>query len=827
MNALFIHYIRFLWLSLFRVFRVSKFNRVLKTITKLIFIALLFPHCVNAQSFSKINGIIVDETGHPLDAVTVTLTGADKKSAYALADLGKFVFTGLTRGDYTLTATLIGYKSTVKTLDIPTDSLKIVMVADSKQLKEVSISVSKPIIERKVDRIVFNVESSIVASGGSAWDALSKSPGVQTKSDGSLTADRKDVQVYLDGKPLHLSGDELAGYLQGMPAGMVSRIEVFTNPPAGFDAEGGAVINIITKKSKADGLNINVNATYTQATYGSYSSGAIFNYRKDKLNIYGSYSFNDLERTKDQDDYMTFATHGEISYWYSRGHTIFKSKTSNYKLGADYQVSNNQVFGLLITGNNRNGNTTSTAPTTVTNNFKPLPDSILQTDGTIKSRSNRYTYNLNYNIKLDTNGESLNVDVDYAPFTNNSDQYVDSYSFLGNGQQASAPYHIYTPSVQQVNIYSGKLDYTNKVAGIFTLVSGIKYSSIKADDRFDEFNNSSAALVLLPANSDDFRYSENTGAAYTSFSGSFRKWTFQAGLRGEYTRATGNSITLDSLHKTSYFKLFPSLFAVYKIDEDNDLQFTYGYRIERPEYRRLNPLKIYKTPYNILEGNPGLQPAFVQSLEMGYAFKKQYVFSVYYTGTNDLFSNATIQNNTEKLFVDKQENLGREINTGLRQTVPLHPFDWWEMTTTAEEYYQQDKITYLGSAAIYNKYAFDVTSTQSFIINKKLGLKTELSGFYYSDESQGIFRGGGASEVDAGLKANMFQGNATVKISAGDIFYGNTSHYSVHYQDQNNGFFQKNDTRNFSVNFSYRLGKNIAASRKRKTSSDEEKLRAN
>ena len=787
---------------------------------------LLLPHNLNAQSLTKISGTIKDETGQTLDGVTVTLTGADGKVFSTFADLGKFLLANIPQGRYTLTASLVGYQISARDLSVPADTVKIIMLRDSKQLKEVSISFSRPLIERKADRVVFNIENSLAASGGSAWDALSKSPGVQTKSDGTLTAGSKNVQVYLDGKPLHLSGNDLLNYLQGLPAGMVSRIEVFTSPPASFDAEGGAVINIITRRSVADGLNVNLNSTYTRATYGSYSTGASFNYRKNNLNIYGSYSFSDLKRTKDQNDYMTFSTTGESSFWYSPGHTIYNSKTSAYKLGADYQIGKNQIFGLLITGSNRSGVATSNSATSITNNFKASPDSILETNGMVMSSNNRYAYNVNYNVKLDSSSRSLNLDLDYSPYTNTSAQYVSSYSLKGDGQQLPGSYHIYTPSVQQINIYSGKLDYNYKAGHLVTLVSGIKYSSIQSDDRFDEYNNGGQTPVRNPGGGNNFRYTENTAAAYTAMNGNFGRWTVQAGLRAEYTRTAGETVNLDSIHRSSYFKLFPSLVSTYALNEHNELQFTYGYRIERPEYRRLNPLKIYKNPYNILQGNPALQPAFIQNFELSLVLKKQFVFSAYYTVTNDRFSNATVQNDHDKLFTDIQENLGRLINTGFRQTIPLKPFSWWDITATAEEYYQQDRVSYLGSGTTYNKFAFDINATQSFTIDKKYGIRAELSGFYYSDESEGIFRGGGASEVDAGLKANLFSGNASIKIAAGDVFYGNTSTYKVNYQAQNNGFFQKNDTRTLSINFSYKLGKSVAASRKRNTAGEEEKQRA-
>uniref|UniRef100_A0AAU6WLN9 TonB-dependent receptor plug domain-containing protein n=1 Tax=Chryseobacterium endophyticum TaxID=1854762 RepID=A0AAU6WLN9_9FLAO len=117
-----------------------------------------------------------------------------------------------------------------------------------------TVTRKKTLIERKIDRVSFNVENSIIASGGSAWEALTKAPGVQVSSNNAVSANRKNVRIYMDGKPLQLSGDDLAAYLQGMPSDQVAQIEIFSNPPARFDAEGASVINIITKKQRSRDL---------------------------------------------------------------------------------------------------------------------------------------------------------------------------------------------------------------------------------------------------------------------------------------------------------------------------------------------------------------------------------------------------------------------------------------------------------------------------------------------------------------------------------------------------------------------------------------------
>lgn len=790
----------------------------------LVTIGFLLPFALYAQQ--QLNGTVKDFTGQPLDGVTIKLSKLTSNIAYALADSGKFTLKYKISGSYTLTATLIGYKPVMREIQLPKDSLIINMQSDSRQLSGVTIAASKPVIERSIDRVTFNVENSIVASGGTAWDALNKAPGVQAKADNSLSANKKSGQVYMDGKPLKLSGDDLANYLQGLPSDLISKIEVFANPPANFDAEGGAVVNIISKKAKGEGFNMTVNGGYTQATYGSYTASTSFNYRKDKLNIYGSYGYSDRQSGRNQDDYVTYATPGNTSYWNSPGYNVFRSKTNTYRAGADYQLTNTQILGVLVTGMNRDGSINTTTPTTVTSNNKVIPDSTLLTSGHTDTHSNRIDYNLNYNIKLDTSGKNINIDVDYSPYHTALHQYVNNLTYLPDGSLASAPYQIYTPTLQNINIYSGKIDYSYKLGKTWALSSGLKYSSIQSRNNFDFYNIAGTQPELIIANSDHFNYTENTTAAYTSITGSLGRWTFEGGLRGEFTHTRGFSVTLDSLNKKQYFKLFPTLYAVYKLNDNSELQATYSYRVDRPGYALLNPAKHYATPYNYLQGNSDLQPAFIQRIELGYTFKKKYNITAYYTATHDMFSNITVQDNAHNLFYDTFQNLGLSVNTGLSLLVPVHVTSWWEMNNGLNGFYQREASQYLQGSYNYHKFSYDGSTTQSFTLNKKIGLKAEITGRYSAPTIQGIFKQNQNSEVDAGIKATILNGQGTVKLAAGDIFYGNTYHLNVNYLNQNNGFYQTNDTRNGTLSFSYHFGNTVKAARKRATADEEESKRA-
>lgn len=774
-----------------------------------------------AQAQSRLLGKIKDHAGHPLDAATIILMQGDKKINKSFADLGNFTLNYTETGSYVVVATLVGFQPLRVTVQLPKDSLVLLMQPDSKQLKEVTITFERPLIERKVDRVTLNVEQSILASGGNAWEALTKAPGVQINSSNEVTANRKNVQVYLDGKPLSLSGDDLSAYLQGLPYDLISQIEVYSNPPAKFEAEGGSVINIITKKAKQQGFNVIVNSGFTQGIYSMYNGSTTFNYRKDKLNVFGNYGFAHRHSFQDNNVSIDYGN----SFWSSYNRHIFESDNQNYRLGADYQLSENQVLGFLITGNNRNGTSKGQTLTKVTSPQMTL-DSTLITDNTSTGCGNQFAYNINYNLKLDSGKRNLNIDIDYSPYQSSSDAFANNISFLPGGQQTSNQFHIYTPSAQHIDIYSGKADYEYHLFGKWDLISGVKYSRTQSRNENEYYNRDGSALTAVPENSNHFLYREKTAAVYTSISGSIGKWTLQAGLRGEFTKTRGYSITLDSLNERKYFKLFPTVFIQYKIDDDNQLQLNYAYRIERPEYNRINPAKRYTSPYNVYSGNPALQPAFVQNIELSYTYKQNNNLTAFYTATHDLFSNVNVQDNETKIYYGTHANLALSTSMGLRLSKVFHPTAWWELNMLASAYRQHDKSAYLTGSYDYHQFSYDATLQQSFTISAKAALKAELNGMLFGPSRQVIYQVDHYGQIDAGVKMDVLKGMGTIRLAVNDIFNTNAYNIKINYLDQRSSFFNHAESRTAALSFSYRLGKKIASSRSRSTASEEERRRA-
>ncbi|CAM4010065.1 Outer membrane receptor proteins, mostly Fe transport [Pedobacter westerhofensis] len=789
------------------------------------FLILLLPFQLSAQQ--KLNGIVNDEKGKPLDAATVTLSQNGQVVNSQLADMGKFTFSNLNQSTYQLSVSLIGYKPLLRSFNLPKDSLKLILLSDSKELKEVAITFKKPTIERKIDRIVFNVENSIMASGGSAWEALTKAPGVQTSNDGVIKTNNKGATVYMDGKPVRLSGDDLSAYLQSIPSDNISKIEVMPNPSSKYEAQGGAVINIVSKKSKADGFNASLSGGYTRGELNRYTGNGTFNYRKNKLNVFGSYGYSDRDIKRHLDTYTIFQSPGSYAYWDGSRASVSKSKVSNYTAGADYNLTDNQVIGVLVTGNNSATSGYSNGRTNIYNNYASSPDSVLRTTANSKGDGSQYSFNLNYKVKLDTNGKSLNIDVDYAPFTKNNTQNLNNLTYLPDGSISSALYQVSYPSTQKINIWSGKVDYEYRLGKTWSMESGAKYSSTVSENLFDFYNTAAGTPVLDLLRSDRFHYTENTAAGYTSISGSINEWTYKGGLRAEYTTTKGISASLDSINTNKYLRVFPTVFVSYKASENNEFGFAYSKRVERPDYRQLNPAKSYSSPYNYQSGNPFLKPSIINDLRLTYTLHQNYTFAAVYTQINDLASNVTVQDNINKTFFDTQQNIGSIKDAGIELSSVHHPASWWEINNIAQGYRRTQSSDQPGNTYNYKQYYCYLRTDHAFTIDKNSGWKAELGAWYTSAVQQGTLKVNRTYDLSTGVSKPLLNKQATLRFSASDILNGNPYRILINNNGQNNGIYQKNDTRTFTVSFSYKLGSSVAAARKRTTASEEERKRAN
>jgi hypothetical protein len=328
-----------------------------------IFISLSFVSQAQTTS-GKVSGKVIDGNTKTIESATITLLRAKDSSVAKISVAnkeGNFSFEDVAEGKYLVSISAVGHsKGFSETFEITNAKSSVALktielVPVAKSLGAVTVTSKKPLIEQKIDRTIVNVEAAVTNVGTTALDVLEKSPGISVDKDGNISLKGKQgVQIYLDGRPTYLSGQDLANYLRSLSSSQLDQIEIMTNPPAKYDAAGnGGIINIKTKKTNQLGYNGSISSTWSQGRYPKVNNSFIFNYRKNKLNLFTTLGYNNRENFQDLDIQRKFIENSTKlikSHFDQESRIKEKGQSYNAKVGFDYYINKKTTVGAVVTG---------------------------------------------------------------------------------------------------------------------------------------------------------------------------------------------------------------------------------------------------------------------------------------------------------------------------------------------------------------------------------------------------------------------------------------------------------------------------------------------
>ncbi len=782
-----------------------------------------------AQNGGKISGSIKDGGNQKIiDAATVSLLKAKDSSLVkaAVADAnGNFSFENVKEGSYLVLATSVGHNksySSVLTISAAQSTAQagvLQLIPSSKSLKEVVVSSKKPFIERKSDRTIVNVESSITSVGSTALEVLEKAPGVTVDKDGNVSLKGKQgVLIMMDGKPTFLSGAELTNMLRNMSAANLDQIEIMTNPSAKYDAAGKAgIINIKTKKNKQKGFNGSVTSSYGQGVYAKTNNSLNLNYRTGKVNVFGSFSANYRNGFQELDILRKYKNDDKTLKAIFEQNAFMKRQGGNYtaKVGADYYVNKKTTIGVVFTGIS-SPETQTGLNTSYLKNSAGSVDSIVQAANKESGSWKNGGINLNFRHQFDSTGKELTADIDYLHYNSNKDQNFTNASYTPDWMLKSSD-ELTGQLPSNINIYSAKLDYTYPLKKGAKIESGLKSSYVKTDNTAGYYNVVSGVKYVDYEKTNRFDYKENLNAAYVNFSKEWKKWSLQTGLRLENTnyqgRQFGNPQRADSAFKNSYTNLFPTLFVGYNPSEKNQFSFSFGRRINRPNYEDLNPFLFFLDKYTYGAGNPFLRPMYSNVFELNHTFKQFLTTTLNYSHTKDLFTETFEQKDFATIV--RQGNYGSMNDASISVSAQVPFAKWWSANIYTEGRYNQFKGILYGENVDVHATNFLVNVSNQFKFKK--GWSADVSGFYRTKGVEGEIIIQPLGQLSAGIQKQVMKNKATVKFNVRDIL--NTQHPSgnINFQNTEAHFSQMGDNRVANISFTYRFGKPIKGLQKRKT----------
>ncbi len=797
------------------------------------FIFLFFVQLTAAQS--SILGKVTDGKGPVSFANVLLLQSADSSllRGEVSGDDGSFAFKNVAAGNYLLSTSSVGFTADYRKIELSAGkdfaAGDILLSEDLQQLDAVMVTAKKPLFEQKIDRLVVNVEGSITSAGATALEVLERSPGVAVNRQNNLitVAGKNGVIVMMNGKINRMPIEAVVQMLAGMPSGNIEKIEIITTPPANFDAEGNAgYINIVMKQRSDLGLNGSYTLAFGVGNGTVPSAGVNFNYRKNKLNIFGDYSFNrQAQRFVAEWDRVS-EVNGQVQAFHTRAvRDPSIQRNHNARLGLDLSLSNRTVLGFLVSGYDNYYSQDSKPTTSVT--YDGSLDSIL----TVHQVEVNHWQHLGGNVNLQHtfSGKGvLNFDVDYLHYYN--DQPADYWIDHANGEgEVLRTEQTFSGKKTPIDVTVGRLDYSKSLSQKVKLDLGVKGTSSRFDNDVTVYYVKNGVNENDPELSGEYELHERIGAAFTSLDMVLNDNTnVKMGLRYEYTDANLGTVEQPNIVDRQYGRFFPSLFFSRTINENQSANFSYSRRISRPAYTDMAPFVFFFDPFTFFTGNPALQPSISNNVKVDYRLKTA-LFSAQYSIEDDAiarFQLRAVEGSNRQTM--GPINMKNRKTAALTATIPLELTKWWSMQNNFIGTWQEANAYFGEDLASVSSQYFQFVWINSFKLPK--GFSAELMGFYQSKSLSGTNTSLPMRFMNIGFQKKLRDDIGTLRFGIDDLFDSMYMRWDTNFPEYNLVSKGKLDfsNRTYKLTFSRNFGNNkLNSARQRATGSEEERKRVN
>jgi outer membrane receptor protein involved in Fe transport len=652
------------------------------------YVTLIFSFCLSiffnspavAQSETgTIKGSVIDSvTNKPIDFMTVALKRNNAViKTVVVNNAGNFSFEKMAPGQYTVTAIAIGYNA--KNIPVilnpakgPADLGNILMVSQSNNLKEVSVTADRPLIKQEIDRISYDIQADPESKGLTVLDMMRKVPLLSLDADDNIKLKGSgNYKILINGKPSTMVARSPKDVLRSMPASSILKIEVITTPPAKYDSEGlSGIINIITSKKVDNGYNGSLNLRY-QGPVGGPGLGGFLTIKQGKLGVtaYGGTGFYSSPETESS---TTRTTTGDLpTSLLSSG---FRKFNNNYRYGGvelSYEID---TLNLITVELNPYGGYNKSH----TRQLYSLLNGTQQT-GYSQLGTNRFGWNgfdatVNYQLGFKGHKDRL---LTFSYKNGNSGNPLENqFSFINRTNFTDPDYNQKNNSRTQEQTL--QVDYIHPLAKI-TVEGGIKgiLRTNKSIFEYESLDAVTGQFHIDPTRTNKFNNNQNVIGVYNSYAYNLKDWGFKAGIRAEATFVKADFISTGSNVNTDYFNLIPTLSVNRKFKDMSNLNFGYTQRIERPGIDNLNPFVDRSNPNFLTTGNPDLKAVLSNNFELTYSkFKKGSInVGLSYNFANNTIQEVAVYNETDQITRTTFFNIGKDktLATNLNINYPITP----------------------------------------------------------------------------------------------------------------------------------------------------------
>jgi hypothetical protein len=770
-------------------------------------IYLLTTLTVSAQDV-VVHGIVVDQNYAAIYSGNVVLYSLPD-TTFLTGDViteGKFSVNVPIRDSVVMKVNAMGFQTQWYTLvkgvsdTINCDTLHL----QTANLNEVSILAMAPVVKNEGSKLSVDVENSSLSVAGTAYEVLENTPGLTIGADGNVTVFGKGVAtLYLDGQRIP------AEMLRSIPSVTIARVEIIKNPPASYDAQGRAVVNIVTKKGAMEGYNIDLfqQVSYTDLFNDASISTPIFGYtgingywRKNKWTITGRTGLqvgnrweNTLYERSFVEDSVQYHMDNEIAEERRIRPATYPGFTFQYRPDSLSHWDLSTSFSL-------------------TRNYKTIRNTNIITADSVETlistsrRDEDKNYDeqatLGYTRQLDSLGSEIYGSVSFTDYTSRR---------LGNiSQNVATPAQsmsddLRNNSLSVIQFGVAQFSWTKYLDSAWRIESGTKYSMITNSSEVRMQRLSAGEWVDDSAILNSFIYREQTAAAYVQGTFEKNKWFITAGLRAEMSKTDGKSRTYDEeLIDTTYINIFPTAQLTYEIIEDLEYELDYSWSLERPDFEDLDPFVMYIDSLSYMIGNPNLKPEYTHdfSTQLIYMEAASIGFNYSYTAQGmEMFVERTGPNNSQ--FVAQTRNFNYVKEIGFEVAIPYQT-KWW---TTYNSVGYNHSIYHYDDGEDYAH--LDATGWFFFMYDKFTvkQFSLELQGWYTTGQPEGLFMSRPIWSARAALAYKTKNNNCSVRLVFNDMFYSSNAAADSRIPGFDLYYKESGDSRYIRLAVFYRIGK--------------------
>jgi len=603
------------------------------------------------------------------------------------------------------------------------------------------------------------------------------------------------LAVYMDGRPLNISSNELQSFLDGMPANAVERIEIITQPGAEFPAtSGGAILNIITSKTAKNYLSATYSGNYSFTNYDKWRSRTNNSLSLNAKNKYFGWQLNVGQNYREG---MMRGNIDNLSLTNSDGQRrgYFAKAAMTFDIGMDRLLLNYDIY------HNNNDNYTYS-----TGNFFGTP---YQTEDDAKTLNLRNEAVVTYQKRFTDKAKKL--DFKYN-FSNAKSDFTQNNRLLNQNVLENN---------SNMNVSTFKVDYSQpmKILDEGKITIGGLYE-------LQNFDTQSRGITNLD-------YQRQTASTYLELQAKLKKFDFTLGTRAEdydisgITRSNdlaGNLVEKD-LIPFKKFKLFPNASVQYSFMNRVYLALNYNKKINLPSISSLNPNNtIYQNGNSVSTGNPELQPTIFDNYEV-----KLSAFDYAFIGYNvSVAKNQVMQIVTRETAVDANTGLTNDYISNRQQNISemkIHnfniglPIPFMIFSKPLKEImkfnFNPDKINFLYVYAAFQKHELPDMKTKGYMmlnLNAQIILPKDVifnanyfiipprGNYYYFQAVNPI-----GNNLDLTLSKKFMKDRLKVSVFANDVFNGQKFSFRSVKETSYVIMSNKTDSRSFGISVNYKI----------------------